>query len=1193
MHRIDSLSISGFKSFRSNVTVSFPGQINAIVGPNGCGKSNVCDAFLWVLGEQSARVLRGSRMEDVIFNGTQRHGPLSLSEVSLRLKYLPDEPEEGGTSLRREDIEISRRMFRDGNSEYYLNGRRCRLLDIQEAFEGTGLGFTSYALIEQGRIQNILSSKPLDKRALIEEAARIVSFKHRKKSALLKLEMAQANLLRIRDIIVEIERNLKTLRVQVQKAKRYRQLREQMRHFLRVRFCLQGRELRERLDVVRGRHAELAGLAAQLETGLQEKQQRLGSEKTSLNRQEQAGQALGKELADLQVYLERISTSQGYLQQERQNQEERLAGNGLDRERLNGRLREQLDNRMELEGRARGLEGELAGLQERFQEASQSAESSRLRLSEQEKALEELRRVTFEEAGTLSRIRNQEVTLLEQQRWGQKQVSRHQEDLAGYEAQTEKQRTALEESEAQLAGLLNQLEELELDRDGFRSDLELLEGRQASLRGRLQEMEKDLDARRHRLKSLEELEARYEFYSDALKKFLPKLSGHPDYRGTLADQLESGADFPSVAEGFLRLELETVVVDSEELLRQGIDLVLKNRAGSCQFLLPELGAAPARAEVPQSPAPAKVVGRLREMFLLDPRGEDLLRRMVPDLDRVWLAADWPAAIEWVRRCPGIDCLSLDGVWVSHTGRVVVLGAVPSKGVLGYRHEQKEIRRSLTEAESKQVSLQGELNLVEDELEALNGRVAELDDSIQQARLDKVHQQGEIKRVSDELRRYENLTRTSRLELETQQQEMETAAAELARIQTLIADQETNRQEKQAAFERCRAEIETLKEETSRLQKNSAEAQLQLTTVKGRLAGSRSELARVEQAIGDHQARLAQLEEERQSLTRRLDEIGTEMAAFGESARESLSQKDRLAKDLAGQNLVIAEIKARISLWEKEIEELRSQVESAWQDRNRTEIEKARLEGELAHLEENCVLEFHASLQALLDEPDLDTEGLGADAAYQRYLEYRDRTEKLGEVNLLAVEEYDQEEERLAFHQAQEKDITDSIEATQKGIQEIDQRSARLFRETFGVINQNFQEMFTFLFGGGFCELRLVDEENPLESGVDIVASPPGKKLQNLLLLSGGEKALTALALLLAIFKYRPSPFCIMDEVDAPLDESNIERFVSLVKRMSSQTQYILITHNKRTMEIAETIYGVTMEEAGVSKVLSMHLKDLV
>ncbi|HNR40099.1 MAG TPA: chromosome segregation protein SMC [Acidobacteriota bacterium] len=1191
MHRIECLKVSGFKSFRTAVSTEFPGAVNAIVGPNGCGKSNICDAFLWVLGEQSARVLRGNRMEDVIFNGTQRYGPLGMADVTLRLKYIPS-PGDDEQALMKEDIEITRRLYRDGASEYYLNGKRCRLLDIQEAFEGTGLGFTSYAIIEQGRIQNLLASKPLEKRALIEEVARIVSFKHRKKSALVKLELAHNNLLRIRDIIAEIERNLKSLKLQVQRAKRYRHLRDKMRAYLRIRYFLLGRELLARLDQNLQELGDLDAAARAVEADLQEWIQRLARERTDLEGSDKRLQEHRDRLAGLELHLQRIATSSDFLRKERQDLAARLDGIRQERQQLEERRREWQARQAELDRQAETLDARLQEAKGRNDAVEQEYTAGSDLLARQEKAMEDLRGLVFEEAGQVSRWRNQEIQLLEQDKYTQRQLTHKEEELAVHGAATERLTRSADGKAAVLDELRGAIAALEDERERLSADSEAGQEQQAALQARVAELEKEVSAQTHRLRSIEELEQRNEFYSDALKQVLPACSGHAAFRGTLADFLEAGPEFHPVVESFLRAELETVIVDAPELLEQGIELLSRKRSGLCHFLLagfPPAAEPPDAGDLTGRPG---VMGRLLDEFQLDSAGRDYLLRIAPGIGNVWLVADWRTAVETARAHPGAVCLALDGVAVSAAGRVSVLGAEVGKGILGYRHERKTITRTLQAAEADLQAQQAELQATTQRLAGLESRLEDLDAELQERRLVRVREEEELRSQREELQRHEQLLRAAALERDNLNQERAGIQAELGGIQGRIAELEQNRQARQHEFEECRQEIARLKDVTAELNRRWSEARVEYAAAREQLNAARAELERNRQLLADNENRGGQLDAETAQIGDRQAEIGRELEAFEQRHQEAVRDQDVLKAEIERQRAAIEASRHQLAATEGEVELRRLSLDEQREKRNQSVIQKTQLEGEIAHLEEGCVLEFHQPLRTLIAEGVADTEELDAESAQQKYLDYRDKAERMGSVNLLAVEEYEREEERLTFHRTQETDIAESILNTQKGIEEIDRRSARLFKETFEAVNINFQEMFTRLFGGGTCELRLVDEENLLESGVDIVASPPGKKLQNILLLSGGEKALTALALMLAIFKYRPSPFCLMDEVDAPLDESNIDRFVALVQQFSTQTQYVLITHNKRTMEIAETIYGITMEEAGVSKVISVQLKDV-
>lgn len=1191
MHRIESLEITGFKSFRNKVRVHFAGDISAIVGPNGCGKSNICDAFLWVMGEQNARSLRGLKMDDVIFNGTQRFGPQSVAEVTLHLKYIPV-PGEEESVIAKEDIEICRRLYRDGQSEYFLNGRRCRLMDIQERFEGTGLGFSSYAILEQNRIQDIITSKPMEKRALLEDAARIVTFKHRKKAALVKLDMARNNLLRIGDIISEIEKNIRSLKVQVARARRYRELREEMRAALRARFVLMGRGYHAQYSDLSRRADDLSSRTGAAEGELRDWSDRLARARGGLVAEEQRLQALQEELGGVQLALERITTSQGYLHQQRASFRERAGSLETELARVAEGRDQRLARQAELEALVGELEKALEETRARFEAMERLHREKTSALASVEQRQEELRRAVFEGASLLSSLRNEEGKLLEQDRWVQKQKEKTEADVARYGAQAEELRRSLEDGEAILETLQQQAEELEERAGALREELDVRRGRRASLDRQRAELEKETGGFRHRLRSIEELEARRELYSDTVKKFLPALSADPSFRGTLADFLEAGDDFEPVIESYLRTELEALVASSPELVARGVQLVREGRGGTCRFVLAGQGIEPPAAGRVDLAGREGVIGLLLASLRLDEEAAGLLRRLVPSVDAVWLVRDWQCALALSLEVPGASCLSLDGVLVDGAGAVTVFGASSGKGILGYRREKKELLATLKKKEGELADVQDSLETLVAEIREQEGDLAGVETTLQEFRLRRVRQQDENRRREEDFRRYSNLVRTAGAEQETAQLEAARILEALEKTRGAMAEAETAHLARQTEYDNCREGIQKLKDEVTAASREYADARAAYSSCRERSAAAMAEAGQVRQALSDLEGRERAALDEKERISARLAEMETELASFGGSHGELETKRKSLEDMVTSGREAHARSRADAEQLEKGLDVRRQNVDSLREEKNRLDVERARLESELAHLEDSAVAEFHHGLASLSLDPAQVEEGLTAEDAQARYLDFRDRLEKLGTVNLLAVEEYDTESERLEFNIRQRQDIVDSIESTRKAIEEIDRRSVRLFRETFEKVNANFQEVFAALFGGGFCEMRLLDEENILDSGVDIVAQPPGKKLQNILLLSGGEKALTALALLLAIFRYRPSPFCLLDEVDAPLDDSNIDRFVSLVKSMSRSTQYILITHSKRTMEIADTIYGVTMEEPGVSKVLSVQLREL-
>jgi len=1189
MHRIESLEILGFKSFRNKVQIAFEEDISAIVGPNGCGKSNVCDAFLWVMGEQSARVLRGNRMEDVIFNGTERFRPLGFTEVTLHLKYVDSPGEED--FLAREDLEIKRRLYRDGVSEYSMNGKRCRLMDIHATFEGTGLGFTSYAIIEQGRIQNITSSKPLELRALIEEAARIVSFKQRKKSAIIKLEMAEQNLLRIHDIIQEIERGLKSLKVQSRRARRYNSIREQMRIFLKIHYFKLADSLKARFDENQKQINSLDEDVLAAENEFQKLSEILHQTRSRLLVEEDRNEQLQQQDKEVQLNLQKITTAKSFLNEQQRNLTERGKNIATESHRINARLKEQQKHQCELEEKIEHMNLTQEETKERFEKIQHQFQKKDAHLTNHEKKLENLRNQVFEEAGLLSNWRNQETHLLEQEKWVIRQRKKLEHELSEYESQANRLNQELSDGKELLENLVFETDDLEVEMQRIEDEQNQYQKNRASLKQQCTSLEKEVGAHQHRLSSLEELEARHEFYSDTVKEFLPLLSSDPAFQGTLADYIEAGEGFEAVVENYLREELETMVVNSVDLVDKGLFHVRSKRGGMCRFLIKDAGVPPKPSRMENLGALDGVLGKLVDVLKLDDKGRNLLTRAASGIDNVWLVKDWRTAVAIALERREVTCLSLDGVEVNSTGRITVHGDASVKGILGYRLEKKEIAVSLKTGVSQLSEIEQSLTELEATLNQLDTRQEQLNDSLQDARTTRIRQQESNKRTFVELDRYTNLAATTRAEIDNIMAEETRIGNEIEQVRERISEMAQGQKLRQNEYERCREQIMVLKEEVATLNREYSEVRTEYSTVKERWSSSQNELDQLNLSIEDMESSDKNLNQEQSKIKDQLARIDADLLSSDSRYKQAFNQRQEVELKLEDQKKTLSDIRERINRQEMDMDARRRVLDDIREQKNHFEVERAKIESELSYIEESCLREFHHSMEQISIHQYEKERDLAAEEAYEKYLAFRTKAEKMGSVNLVAMEEYEREEERFLFHKEQEKDISDSIKSTQEAIKEIDKHSMTIFKETFHQVNKNFREMFETLFGGGFCELRLEDEEDILESGVEIVASPPGKKLQNILLLSGGEKALTALALLLAIFKYRPSPFCIMDEVDAPLDDNNIDRFVSLVREMSAQTQYILITHNKRTMEIGQTIYGITMEVPGISKVLSVKLKD--
>jgi chromosome segregation protein len=1285
--KLKKLQILGFKSFCDRTELKFHGEgIAAIIGPNGCGKSNIADAISWVLGEQSAKSLRGSRMEDVIFSGTRDRNPTGMAEVSLTLIdpeiyggadtnapteiEIQDELPTAGRNLeenwdeaelraqsaaeteravedaqpgkteevegeaageapaavslanelpvndsavavqgpqvvlkirrrkfnqqqhRAGEISVTRRLFRSGDSEYLLNGKLCRLRDIQELFMGTGLGPESYALIEQGRIGQILSSRPTDRRAIIEEAAGITKFKTKKRLAEARLEDAKTNLNRVNDIFEEVTRQMNSLKRQASKAERYARLRDEMRAKLRV--------------VLASKFTQMDQESVTLDTQIRE----LGEE---IRQQTESVYESEKEHSE--------RTQRGYaIESETRQNRDRLNQIAIEGDRGKARIRTNEERCAELIVRTASAEAELAQAQTRLTAleeerdghqrlldsaaADLAAAQQELALSQQETACaatnlamleqeqESHRAAILEAVGGASNLRNQ--------------LTQSQERLAGIGREEQRLRAEIATASSQSESFGGQRGQIALEFENVSQRASGLAAEIASLRETLEtkrsaenETKKYLDSIRSEFAtalgkrgSLEAVIAEHGYSTESVRRLFQSgaLQGGNAPAGVLADFLEVEPRYERVVEDFLRDELNFVVVKSWDAADEGLRLLRSDVNGRATFLVhPEDSQAKfsflADESHHYSPLNDTVLPLKNSIRVLNGFGKSL-EVILPKLGNGYIVPDPAVARELALSSP-------DAFFLSQTGEcfhnvTVTGGKQRSEGPLSMKRELRDVLRLLEELERA---------LREKEMLALTlGREIKEHTSL-------------LDRLEDEKREAEKQAMTSGHLLKQLESEMtrvreriEIGEGELQRLAAERQEQERligSRQGELSTIEQARTQFETL-----------------LAAGQDRLAALRNHRDAAAETTSQRAARVATLEERHRSATtllQRIEALVAEMReragvlqAQIESASAEIAQRQDENVQLAAQfvefeaernagearegllQLESEQVRTRLTEIEELLRGTRQQLDLARDRRGELSATAARLQSDLQHLADTCLNDLGIERPVLMADttiPLIAAEELAAEDQAQR--EMRARLDAMGPVNMMALEEYKETAERHQFLETQRTDLIDAIENTAATIREIDQVSRQKFEEAFNRINENFQGTFRKLFGGGHGFMRLTDLENSAESGIDVVASPPGKKLQNVLLLSGGEKALTALALLVGIFQYTPSPFCILDEVDAPLDEANIARFTELVREMSVQTQFILITHSKRTMSIAPVLYGVTMQEPGVSKLVSV------
>ncbi|MGD0568673.1 MAG: chromosome segregation protein SMC [Candidatus Sulfotelmatobacter sp.] len=1306
MLKLKRLQILGFKSFCDRTDLKFHGDgIAAIIGPNGCGKSNIADAISWVLGEQSAKTLRGSRMEDVIFAGTRDRKPTGMAEVSLTLidpeqypgteadapteidiqdelpvtaelsKRTADDWDEAAIraraaeeteravedaqpglleETRTEEIELSRskittiavafpddepvfalpahnilpvassaavvaapqvvlkirrrkfnqhqfhageivvtrRLFRSGDSEYLLNGKLCRLRDIQEIFMGTGLGPETYALIEQGRIGQILSSRPTDRRAILEEAAGITKFKTKKRLAEARLEDAKLNLARINDIFDEVTRQMNSLKRQAAKAERYARLRDEMRAQLRVVLASKFNAIEQESAEI---DAQLNILAEEMQHRLEAVQQLEAEHGEGTDR----GYAIETELRGNRDRLSEIAMEIERAHARRQHNEERCtelvvrsasaeAELAQARHRLTSLEAERDSNRQVLESAA----ADLAAAQHELELSQLEAAAATAALEELERQQEESRIAIFDTVSSVSRLRNQLAQAEERLASADREARRLQTEIADANLQVEafggrRGQLALEfETVVQrVAGIteeINQLRRLleskRIEETHAKSHLDQLRAEFATAQGKKGSLEAVIAEHGYSTESVRRL-----FQSGVMQSGLAPV-------GVLADFLEVEPRFERVVEDFLRDELNYIVVKSWDAADEGLRLLRSDVDGRATFLVhPEDSQAKFSFILDEAahcaPPTASIVPLKHTIRVLDGFGKSL-EVILPKLRDGYIVPGSDTARGLALENPDAFFLSQSGECFHNV--TVTGGKQRAEGPLSMKRELREVLRQLDDLERA---------LAEEEMRVLTlGR--EIKDFSSLA-----------ERLEGEKREAEHQSMTSGHMLQQLDAEMtrvgERISISQGRLQRLAAE----RAEQESIIGARHAEIAEVEETRIQLERQIATAQESLTVLRRR----REDAA---QASSQRIARAAALEERHLSaaaVLARIDSLFAEMndrlhallsqidAASAEKQRreaENLQLEQQTADFVAERNAGQAregllqfekdQVRARLAEIDELLRSSRQLLDQARDRRGELQAAGAKLQSDAMYMAETCLNELGIERAALLAETTLAlVTGDELAARDQSYREMRAKLEGMGPVNMMALEEYRETAERHTFLDAQRKDLISSIENTTATIREIDQVSRQKFQEAFTKINENFQATFKKLFGGGHAFMKLTDEENSAESGIDVVASPPGKRLQSVLLLSGGEKALTALALLVGIFQYTPSPFCILDEVDAPLDEANIGRFTELVKEMSLQTQFVLITHSKKTMSIAPVLYGVTMQEPGVSKLVSV------
>ena len=1368
MLRFEKLSLQGFKSFCDQIEVAFDEVgITAVVGPNGCGKSNIADAISWVIGEQRPKALRGGKMDDVIFQGSRNRQPAGMAEVVLTmvvretfevrgeaqpeteaLKHAEEsltqaeaaveaideavaaeesanagvaangdqiglavEPESGQPpggmdslqpqeaqpqarkpkhrKIRTKDaprvfqagerVTVARRLYRTGESEYEMNGRICLLRDIQDLFAGTGLGAAHYAIIEQGRIGQVLSAKPLDRRALVEEAAGISKFKLRQHAAELKLEASKQNLARLADIIAEIERQQNSLKRQASRARRYKRLRQEMRDLMRAVYVVDYRVTSQTLSGLETTVREFVARESQIAASIAERETAQDQAARAARMAEEELNETREVAANLDLEIERARQQQSHLTEQIQSLGERSAQFAKDQATIAERSQFIAQETARLREELHCIEQEintgsklLAEEEDRHREQMQSD-------AEAEHKLEAARKVVYECVTNLERWR-------QLNRQSTDSVDRSRSRLQGLAAERERARTQAQAAQDQHAKITEDLEATATRQQETGNSLgeassglaelnRLREARQSGLTA----LERNLMGAEQRLQSLAQVDERRAYFSEAVQVLMKHSSqshgqaGDFSALGTLADFVKVAPEHEAMIEIVLRDELQYVVVPSFGDALRAIDFLKSEGAGRATFLvIGEPGGVSAVDPVlfsgnGDSSSHHSLIHQsgggyqtLDSMLGLKPELAEAFKLALPGLAEasvVDAAAEAIAASSSSNGSGPVVSLARTGERAI-AGRLVTGGSASETGI-----GVLALKREIGELHEKIERYAGEVRATEAEVDEVKSQIVQLEES--QRRFD-----GELRQIEkqlvvlrEQLQQCERDRDGAATHIRVVEQETAQAEAELKEFEAKLQHAAGQTEEAGKAHQEAEAVVAAANSEMAELRRNAETRVQELSRRRADFAakaerrrGQQNDIRRLETEAGDLDSRLNRNRLEAVEAGSQASAMQTALISATEQLQRLTANRQLRAMELEQRVAALTRARERAEAIEMELRATREAATQAREERAQREIEKARLSSDLEHLIQSCHSELGENIaevcqrlelsQQMAQSParlresksapaqpssqavpaasapierlpqsgiSLSDAGNTSDAddeetereieitfwrvpddfdlsvAKARLDELRAKIEGLGPVNMMALDELGEVEDRFDFLVSQKADIEKAIADTQSAIAEIKRRSREKFIAAFHAINENFKGMFVELFGGGHGEMRLIDETDVLESGIEIIAQPPGKRLQNVLLLSGGEKAMAALALVMAIFKYRPSPFCLLDEVDAPLDDVNIGRFANKVIEMSAETQFMIITHSKPTMEIARTLYGVTMEDPGVSKLVSVRL----
>ena len=1179
---LKSIEVQGFKSFANKITFQFHNGITGIVGPNGSGKSNVADAVRWVLGEQRVKQLRGASMQDVIFSGTENRKPLSYAYVAITLDNADHQ-----LAIDFDEVTVARRIYRSGESEYLINGSPCRLKDVNELFYDTGIGKEGYSIIGQGQIDKILSGKPEERRELFDEAAGIVKFKRRKTAAQTKLENEKQNLVRVNDILSELEKQIGPLERQSEVAKVYLRKKEELKTLDVNVFLLENNRLREQLKQLEEKYSlasgELSETGEKYE-GIKEEYERIQAEIESLeaaieqarNTVTDTGLMRGKLEGEMNVLKEQINSAKGsetHLSNRRTALEEEIASKEKDKE---------------------GILNEKSATDSQVQEIVATAEAEKAKLDEIQTKIAELNNAIEAGKNTIIGELNQRATIkskmgrfdtmMEQVNIRKAELNsrllRAKSDEAAREENLKKLETEFEAVTEELRKMTEQEAATELELGDIREAL-------AKKDSKLRETQSAYHMEKSKLEALSNLTERYEGYGGSVKKVMEQKEKNPGIIGVVADIIKVEKKYETAIETALGGNIQNIVTDDEETAKKMIRFLKENKLGRATFLPLTSITNPQEFKNPESLSEKGVIGMADELVNIDNKYRNVAKAM---LGRIVVVDNVDNAVKIARKYDyGIRMVTLEGELLVPGGAISGGAFKNNSNLLGRRREIDELEKSvkkllavidevnrdIDETKSKRNKMRMELEALKTDIQkkSIEQNTARL--NISQAR-ERMEEEGETK-----------------ASLKLEEQEIEGKIFEIKNekesTQRELADSEALEKSTQEQIVQFQNELEEQRKQETEASALVSEWEMKVEKMRQTQGFKQANVDRIDEEIGRSRAELAEimdaLEENRRTVEQKkqnIEEIEKTIAASYDAQnesegklKESMTRREKLSAKQKNFFQSREEMSEKMAALDKEVYRLNAQKEKL----------EENLETQINYMWDEYEITL-SDAAAIRDESMTDLSSMKREIS-----SLKDQIKKLGDVNVNAIEDYKNLMERYTFMKNQHDDLVEAEKTLEGIIQELDTAMRKQFAEKFAEINREFDKVFKELFGGGKGTLELMEDEDILEAGIRIIAQPPGKKLQNMMQLSGGEKALTAISLLFAIQNLKPSPFCLLDEIEAALDDSNVGRFAKYLHKLTKNTQFIVITHRRGTMEQVDRLYGITMQEKGVSTLVSVNLID--